>query len=405
MNSPKRTVGLMTLSNVINFGSALQTYATIKTVEKAGFDCTLIDYAYPSAWHINNAPGGENYTSGNKLKSFIKTVLYKIGLLNMACLLWMLLHRRKKVVVERIFREFLEKLPITEKMYDRKSILKIPPEFDIYMTGSDQTWNPRYMHTDYSFLLNFAPDKAPKISYAASFGATEILPAYTEVYKRYLMRYDRISVRESTGVPLVKNLTGQNAVHVPDPTLMLNGCEWNKINKNKLNLPEKYIFAYILNYVFNPYPKVCDLLDHLSQISGLPVVFYGSTPRENYLNVDDSMGPEGFVECFANASFVVTTSFHGSAFSVNFEKDFLAVLNHTSSKDDRVKSFLRTVGLENRGIILPETDILSITAADMNTDHTRSREILNEMREKTFEYLKEALEFSCRKCEQGECNG
>ena len=159
---------------------------------------------------------------------------------------------------------------------------------------------------------------------------------------------------------------------------------------------------YILDYVFNPYPYVVEFLNHLSKISNMPVVFYGADVRTlggDYRYVDNSIGPDGFVECFVNASFVVTTSFHGSAYSVNFEKDFFVVLNHTSSKDDRVKSFLASVGLENRGLLLPQLDISSVTVEDMKTDHTNSRAYLQQMRDDSREYLKEALDFAVHKIE------
>ncbi len=399
MKEKKLTVGLMTLSNVINFGSALQTYATVKVVEKFGLHCEVIDYEYPSRWHSENSSGCENTTviSSCWLKKYIKAILNKLGLLEIIVAL-----RYRTIKLTRVFRNFLhQRISLTPIKYNRESILKKIPEFDIYMTGSDQTWNPRYLHTDYSFLLNFAPENSPKIAYAASFGATEMLPDYRESYSKYLQKYDYISVREKTGIPLVAELTGKKAWHTPDPTLMLHKEEWLELTQRKLKLPEKYIFAYVLDYVFNPYPYIIDLLNHLSKISNMPVVFFGvkvAALGGNYEYIDQTVGPEGFIECFAKASFVVTTSFHGSAFSVNFEKDFFVVLNHASSIDDRVKTFLDSVGLAERGLILPQTDIHSITLEDMKTEHSVSRRLLQEMRDSSMDYLREALEFAKRKC-------
>lgn len=394
----------MTLSNVINFGSVLQTYATIKTVEKIGYDCVLIDYDYPTWWHIKSAVGGENNT-GNKryVILFVKKVLHFFGLLNTARRVRMILNRKKTNALKSQFRDFLQDQPITPVLYNRTSILKNPPAFDIYMTGSDQTWNPRYMHTDYSFLLNFAPDKAPKIAYAASFGAKKMLPEYREDYVKYLNCYDRISTREPSGVPLVKELTGKDAVYTPDPTLMLNRAEWDKKIKQKLNLPEKFIFAYILDYVFNSHPQIEELLKHLSKITGMPLVLAGEGAvkiSENDTIFTIQIGPDGFLECFDKASFVVTTSFHGTAFAVNFEKDFFAVLNPNASIDDRVKSFLKSVDLLSRGLVLPQTDISAITVNALHSDHTASAKRLQEMREQTLNYLTEALDSAAKKCNE-----
>lgn len=400
MPDNKKKVGLMTLSNVVNFGSALQTHATIKTVEKLGYDCVLIDYRYPTNWHTNNATGNEN-TGNNVIIRLIKLILRKIYLFKIARMIKQMLNRKQKHY-SNIFYDFVKKTPVTSVLYDRKSILKNPPVFDIYMTGSDQTWNPRYLHTDYSFLLNFAPENAPRIAYSASFGAKKMLPAYREDYIKYLQKYDRISVREQSGVPLVKELTGKDAQHLFDPTLMLNKTEWKKaVSGHRLNLPEKFIFCYILTYVFNPYPQLNDLINHLSKISGLPVVILGGGINTEGITAQiltNEIGPEGFLECYERASFVITTSFHGTAFSVNFEKDFYAVLNPNSSADDRVISFLQATDMENRGLLLPQTDIASITLEDMKTDHTASIPRVREMRQKTFEFLTEALDFASKKC-------
>lgn len=393
-----KTVGLITMHRVLNFGSALQTYATVKMVQSLGFGCTVIDYLYPTLWHTENACGCESLPQESTCKKICKWILKKSYLLNCARSIKRFIMLRK---VDEVFRNFLHEVPLTSVSYNRQSILKKVPVFDIYMTGSDQTWNPRYLHTDYSFLLNFVPDDAPKISYAASFGASETGSFYQEDYAKYLKRFDRISVRESSGTELVKKLASKDAVHVLDPTLLLNEKEWSVLNKNKLNLPEKFIFCYILSYVFDSGNEIEKLLEHLHKITGLPIVVYSdsSSSFEKYKQVTKMMGPEGFIECFAKASFVVTTSFHGAAFSVNFHKDFFAVLNPNPSKDDRVKSFLQSVRLDSRGLLLPQTDIQKINLEDLRTDYSESSVCLQKMREHSLAYLKEALVFAAKKCE------
>lgn len=402
MNSNRKTVGLMTMSNVINFGSTLQTYATIKTVEKVGYSCVLIDYDYPAFWYTKNAIGNEYKRPQSLFITIIRPLLRFTGLLNCARWLWVLLHRKKTNHLKGIFRNFLHDIQITPEIYDRISILKKPPVFDIYMTGSDQTWNPRYLHTDYSFLLNFVPDKVPKTAYAASFGAKKMLPEYRDAYVKYLSRYDRISTRETSGVRLVKELTGKDAIYTPDPTLMLGREDWCKKFKQKLNLPKKFIFAYILDYVFNPFPKIGELLKHLSRITDMPIVVAGIPVKitESTIVLTDEIGPDGFLECLDKADFVVTTSFHGTAFAVNFEKDFFTVLNHNASIDDRVKSFLESVDLGCRGLVLPQTDIAKITVNDMHTGHSSSAKRLQEMREYTLKYLMEILDWAAQKCDE-----
>lgn len=394
----------MTLSNVINFGSALQTYATVKAVEKLGCQCQVIDYAYPSIWHTLHSPGCENIASGSGIKYIIKKILVKVNLLRLAIainyyyLLW-----TKKSAGLHAFADFKKRFFSTTKRYNRKSIIKNPPAADIFVTGSDQTWNPRYTHSDFNFLLSFVSDDTPKLSYAASFGSSKLPDEYHHVYAQYLQRYERISVREKSGVDLVKQLTDQKAVHVLDPTLLLVKEEWELLANNKLDLPEQFIFCYILNYVFNPYPELGNLLKHLSEISGMPVVVCGIPPDSKVCNstvLGLDIGPTGFLECFSRASFVVTTTFHGAAFSVNFRKNFFTILNPHSSSDDRVKSFLQSVNMTERGLLLQETDISSITVDNLKTDYTECEVSLKKMRDFSMNYLEEALNCACQKLEK-----
>lgn len=356
-----KTVGVVTIHRILNHGSVLQALATCRAVAQCGYEAKIIDYRYPSLYHLLHAQGFEidNVPAGaGGVKGAVKRMLVSCGL-RLAIPAWRWLKAaagcREKA---RRFREFRRRfLPLTG-VVSRKRLHAEPPAFDAYMTGSDQTWNPRYLHRDFTFLLDFAPPGSPCISYGASFGASSIGCEFREDYARLLDRYRSLSVRESSATALVRDLTGREAEHVLDPTFLLERDEWMEFASPPDGIVKgRYIFCYCLDYVFNPFPGIVDELSQLSERLGCPVVFYSCNARHNRIVsnkgfiIVPSMGPDEFLGLMDRASFVVSTSFHGVAFAVNFGKEFLAVLNPGASKDDRVSDFLQSMGLKQRGVV------------------------------------------------------
>ena len=391
-------IGLITMHRGVNFGSALQTYATVKLLQSLEKECDVIDYVYPSFWHILKRVGDENKFTHRFV--LLQKIFANFRLLSFVLAVRFCIKRMIKSKQEKKFESFINKLPKTAPC-SRRNVAQKTASYGIFMTGSDQTWNPRYVHTDYSFLLDFVPEGLPKISYAASFGASKMLPQYKEAYAKYLCQYDCMSVREKSGVSLVQELTGKDACHVLDPTLMLDFHQWQVLNKNNLNLPPRFIFCYILTYVFNPGSKIFPFIFHVANLLNCKVVFYGSlqVPDDEYIVLND-MSPEEFIECYSKAEFVITTSFHGTAFSVNFEKNFFTILNPNQTSDDRVKGFLKAVQLESRGILLDSINYTDIQIDDLATNHLRSQEILCQRRKDSRKYLEEALDIAMKKLGQ-----
>lgn len=151
------------------------------------------------------------------------------------------------------------------------------PSFDAYMTGSDQVWNCKFTKGDTNFLLKFAPKDSPRLSYGASFASPSIPKEYEHIFKEELPKYSSILVREHSGVDIVKNLIGKNAEVVCDPTLLLTKTDYHVLaTKSKLFIPEPFILVYILDYMYNPYPKVYDIIRKVKKELGLKVVYIGT---------------------------------------------------------------------------------------------------------------------------------
>lgn len=259
--------------------------------------------------------------------------------------------------------------------------------YDVYIVGSDQVWNPGTGMNIEPYFLTFAPEGKRKISYASSFGVTSIAPAYKAKFRELLNNLDQISVRESAGVNIVKEVANKHAELVLDPTLLLNKAEWNTCGSG-INLNEG---KYVLVYEVHPSEKIQQIALDYAHKNDMPVYRVGVRGIFNWktkgiTNLVD-IGPADFVSLFENAAMVFTNSFHGTAFSVNLGKDFYTVLSKTGKKNSRMTSLLSILGLESR-IIYQEDN----TAIDYSSyDKERTQELLQAERDKSVRYLEKSI--------------
>ena len=344
----KKKVGIMTMHKVLNYGSALQAYALQKKVLELGFDCEIIDYIFPNVEHLlYQNPNGMNakdsfYSYLHPLLAYCKREI--IGVNKSIA--------KKKSLFDEFYRE---NLILSPKSYPtRLSLEQDPPKYDIYLTGSDQVWNSKYIGYDTSFMFSFVKANNPRISYAASLSSDYIPEYYQFFYQRELMKYSEVSVREEKGISLVRNLVNKHAELVCDPTMLLNKMEWSKlIKKSSLILDFEYILVYILDYAYNPYPKINHIVETIANSLGLPIIVLG----ENHLigNFHEKkippIGPYEFLYLFEHATFVITNSFHGTAFSLNFNIPFCSVVKDKTSSDSRMYSLLQKVKAEHCALI------------------------------------------------------
>lgn len=361
----KKSVGIITMHHPISFGSSLQAYALQRKIQDMGYDCEIIDYQYPNKLHK---------IKRNPFKVVLSTIIHYLMnlLMGMPCLFE---HHR--------FKSFRRNYLKQSKYYkDYESLVENPPKYDIYCTGSDQVWNTNFTKRDTSFILSFVKDKK-KISYASSFAVDYVVEECIPDFKHYLSQYDAISVREKSGIELVKKLTGKNATLVCDPTLLLTKEEWFPLaEQSRIKINKPYILVFILTYSYNPYPEVNHIIDAVQQRLGLHTVVLSGNKydylRKNTMVIKNA-GPLEFLYLFKNASFIITSSFHGVAFSANFMKPFLAVVNK-EGKDSRLMSFIERVGLENWAIGYNETLV------DINTS-IPGVSSLDEFRNKSIAFL------------------
>jgi len=379
-------IAILTQPLRTNFGGILQNYALQAILRKLGHEPITIDYdcrytklrwlmgraksiLTGSAHHIQypryNRSGQEN------LNAFIHRYITMTKPVNTPAEGW----------------EWLRKVWMVKRVKKVKKVLKVKNVWpDAVIVGSDQVWSP-WANVPLDFLgnmyLDFIPDyKGKRIAYAASFGGGEwtYTPEWTEKCSRLAKRFDAISVREDSGVKLCKEHLGVDATHVLDPTLLLTGADYEQLLSSPSSLSshsKPYLFAYVLDTSDEKVSFLCKVADKF----GLELKIQGANDD---LSWDDSI--EGWVSDIRNAAMVVTDSFHGSVFAIQFHTPFLSIPNNRRGVD-RFTSILNKLGLTNR-MVSAETEIDSITN---DIDWGSVEEILAEERELSIQFLKNNL--------------
>ena len=370
MGASKR-IGIITMHRVYNAGSALQAFALYQTIKSLGFDCEVIDYQYPNRYH----------QTAQERPSFLSYWWLRLK--------YFILYRSHKQHLR--FEEFQKQAWESSTYYaSREELFTNPPQYDLCITGSDQVWNPRHMKGDSVFFCAFSPN-TPHIAYGSSFSQGYIPQKLIEHYRKHLSTYKALSVREKSGIDIITNLTGQQAQLVCDPTLLLRQSDYRPLIATAHQYAKQpYLLAYILDYAFNPYPTIQQVIDKIAHEKGLQIIYLMANSIDNY-HIGKSItsaGPNEFLRLFAEASFVVTSSFHGVAFSLLFEKDFYTIIPSEERKDSRIQTLLSTVGATERAI--PQgSKIESFHTANM--DYSCINGKLNEYREKSLNYLRNAI--------------
>lgn len=305
-------IGIVTFHWATNYGAVLQAYALSSYLNSLGNETEIIDY-YPLKY------------KKNIISAFMTRHLQAIP------------RRIKEIGKEKKIEEFRKRNLKRTKYYSSENQLKMKaPVYDCYICGSDQIWNMSFLRygerkKTYVYFLSFAPADKILASYAASFGTT----AYAEDLKKdiinKLQRFDFISVREATGLKIVKDLGFSNACVVPDPTLLLKKEDYKKFIRNS-RIKHKYAYAYMLHGKDKDADDVFTYLKN-NNISVIPC---------------DNGGVENWLTDIYYSELVVTNSFHGVVFSILFERPFVAVLIKDSGMNDRIITLLDKLGLLDR---------------------------------------------------------
>lgn len=366
-----KRVSLITIFDNPNFGTYLQALALGLTIKKFGATVEIVHYERPG-WHNN----------GLKDRLLLKCSF----ILPIICRLM----RKPGPLQQYECRKFVERyLPITKTYYSYNELLRNPPKADIYLTGSDQVWNTIHNHgVDKSFYLGYAPKGSYKVAYAASIGMDNIPQQYQRITKQLLSQYKHISVREASNVDLLRSI-GIEGELVLDPTLLLTLEDWNKISKSYVS-PKPYILVYSVE-TEEIGKEVSKVALSIADKIGMDVYCITYSGREGAIPDCDKYityaTPDMFLSYMQGAAFVIASSFHATAFAINFHKPFITVTPGRFSS--RINSLLNITGLQSRKINDSKDEYMHLI--DENIDYKTVENKLMPLREKSYEFIKKKV--------------
>lgn len=321
---------------VKNYGSALQAYALMKYINSLGYEAEIVDYEFPNLYHIKKSipsPFG-------RFKLFLRENLRVI-------LLEPFLKRNTK------FKRFVtNELQLSQKHYKSKEELaKDPPCYDIYVTGSDQVWNVNKIYEDDSYLCAFADADKKKISFGASFTINELPKNEYERFSKLLGRYSAIGVREKSSLKILDCLRLNDSIDICntcDPTLLLDASDYERLSaKSKVKIDGDFILVHQLEYNFSAEPMISIAIQEAKKKYNCKMVLIDHMFKK--VEKGDiklcNLGPNEFVWLFQHAKAVVTSSFHGTMFSIIFRKPFVSIAPSKEHTDRRIADVLLRLGL------------------------------------------------------------
>lgn len=381
----KKDVGIITILRVNNYGAELQAYATQRIMNLMGYNAEIIDYLYyHNLGHIKEKCSMPFYPY--PLKSRLKE--WALHILDIADYYFMSdAGKRRKANFDEFHQRFNRFSAIQYRRYSE--LFDNPPQYDAYCVGSDQVWNPRCYTNLNPYFLRFAPDNSVKFSYASSFGVSALPNSAQKQYTKGLNNLTYISVREKHGIDIVKRLTGKEAVWVADPTLLLDRQEWEKVEKKVEGIPQRYVLVYELR----PIDKIMETAMNVAKKLDCGIVRICKNTSsvkkaDGVINIVDA-GPSEFIYLFNHATFIVTNSFHGTVFSVNFKKDFYCVLSKKATNNGRQTGLLEMCGLSSR-IIYDDRNVADMEITNVN--YSESYEGLEEFKASSIEYIKKVID-------------
>ena len=372
-------VGILTYHDTANYGAALQAYATQYALARLGVDSEIIDYT-------------NEYRQGSY--SVQKRFLMEVGqgrYLQAAKTLAgmpMILSRAKKF--SAFYRSHL-------KMGDSvfrtmKALRENPPDYDVYLAGSDQIWNVRNNGGDLNYMLDFVSDKRKTVSYASSFGLEGIPEEFKKKFAGPLSQIRQISVRENTGAKLVKELTGRKPEVVLDPVFLPEKSHWQSFVKEVNDCKSPYILLYT---------SKAGYLSEFRETTGYDpgqydIVHIGTDLSltdliDRHIRVRSTKGPERFLGYIKNAHLVLTSSFHGVVFSILMERPFVVFLSGDYGRDSRIVELLFALGLSDR-IFSPK---MSRDIVMHEIDYRAVNKRVAALRKKSLNFLENALQQAC----------
>jgi len=369
----KMRVNFITLHRVLNYGSVLQTYATCKLLESINVnDIEVIDYYREKDYDYQRILNYGSYRTRKEhgAKKILKKILYDMML--------------KKSVMKfyKACDSFLcDNVKLSsQKYYSEIDLEKNVNRCDIMCVGSDQVWNNIHNEgIEWPFFLKFCHEGTKKVSFSSSLGIENPDEEYAKILYSELNKFDKLSVREKQTQQML-NSVGIKSEFIIDPTLLYKKEQWQELIHER-NIKEKYL----LIYQFGNSKEINKIAKKVAKEKGLIIVNIVFHPHQVIGRPGKKIvvpTVEEFLNLLFYADFVVTNSFHGTSFSINFEKNFIVVLR--KDFNIRMQSILQTLHLDNRIYIQEkEKEIIG-----NEIDYNKANEVLSFKRKEAIEWLR-----------------
>ena len=361
-------IGIMTFPNTTSYGAALQMYGLYRSVAQAGAEAEIINYQNPYM-------KARRHTSAIQKRSGIagRMRLWATNVLHM-----------RQTLGFRKFEKNMVRHP-GKAVDDAAELPEIAKRYDGVICGSDQVWNPNITDTDLSYFLNFCGPGTKRIAYAPSFGVSQFSDDFVAKIRPELARFEHLSVREKDGAQMVEALLDRQVATVLDPTFLIPGEEWIKLEKAHPLAGGKYVLYF-------PVRKSEALLRFSRELARKRnvklIVAEGNFLRQ--LRNEDAdvkyaldLSPEEWLNLVHHADCVVTNSFHGAAFAIHYQKDFYLELS--SKTNSRLVQLMEITGLEHRVV----RD--GCARWDEHIDYSAVEERIAPARNASLDYLKQSI--------------
>lgn len=332
-------VGILTFQNTTNYGAMFQAYA-LQTFINQYCACEILNYTNSTLkdrYEINPF-------KAKSIKDFVKKSLhYKENKKNML-----------------IFDEFKrKKLNISDEEYNESNIAKADLKYDLFIAGSDQVWNFKLTNYDRNYFLTFASNKAKRNSYAASLGVSKLNESDEQFLKELITQQNNISVRENEGKNLIDDVISEkekNMINVNiDPVFLLSLKDWDKLIGNVNVTYNNYLFIYEVAYI----PEILEFAKKIAKDKNLKILYVSASNKKLSGAITlKNITPLQFLKYIKNAEIIITSSFHGMAFSVIFNKIFYyGIPKNKANFGSRLNNLAKVLKLESRNYINYSQDI------------------------------------------------
>lgn len=372
-----KKIGILTQPLISNYGGILQNFALQYVLKEHGYDVETIN----------------RMRNDGSLRIFLAKLKRKLLRTNLG----IILSKSEQKIITKYSRKFIDsyirRIDVVNPTDKELLELCVKQNYNTVIVGSDQVWRPMYSCNVYNDFFNFLSDKnITKISYAASFGTNdwEFSDEQTLICKKLIKNFKAVSVREDSAVIKCKEKFDIDAKLVLDPTLLLDKSVYLTIISNNEQDLNKGIYTYVLdrNGVKG------EMIEKVSSLLNKKVFFNQPLKHQSDVLISDSYNimdlvyppVEGWLQGFRDADFIITDSFHGTVFSIIFNKPFLSIVNEGRGKT-RFLSLLSLFGLENRLISdIEEIDDILIRG---EIDYKRVNQVLIEKRNESLKFLLE----------------